>query len=117
VPVTIIVVMVLTAWSLYPAARVQYRETREKARLEAELEGLQARNDDLREQVDRLKTPEGVEDVARSTLGMVKEGENAYVVMDPEDESVMDRPAEIADTGVVEDTFWHDLLDMVFGVE
>ena len=116
-PATVILVMILAAWSLYPAARVQYRETREKARLEMELQGLQARNDDLREQVDRLKTPEGVEDVARQTLGMVKEGENAYVVMDTQDESVVDRPAEIADSGIAEDTFWQDLLDMVFGIE
>lgn len=117
VPVVVLLVMVLAAWSLYPVARVQYRESRERSRLEAELEGLQTRNDDLRDQVDRLKTPEGVEDVARQTLGMVKEGENAYVVMNPDDESLADRPAQIADTGAPEDTLWRDLLDMVFGVQ
>ncbi len=107
----------MAAWTLYPAARVQYREARERARLEAELEGLQARNEELRTQVASLKTPEGVEQVARQTLGMVKEGENAYVVMDAEEGSRVDQPADILDTGPGDDTFWEDFLDLVFGVQ
>jgi len=66
----------------YPVAKVQYRETREKARLEAELTAIRARNARLQKQVDRLKTPEGVEDYAREQLGMVKAGEQVGVVVD-----------------------------------
>ena len=66
----------------YPVARVQYRETRERARLRAELEGVQARNARLGTQVARLKTPEGVEDYARVQLGLVKAGEHVGVVVD-----------------------------------
>jgi hypothetical protein len=64
------------------AAQIQYQETREQARLEAELASLQERNESLSAQVERLKTPEGVEEVARESLGMVKPGENLYVVID-----------------------------------
>ena len=36
----------------------------------------------LSKQVERLKTPAGVEDYARSQLGMAKKGENVVVVVD-----------------------------------
>jgi len=66
----------------YPVARVQYRETRERARLQAEYDALTARNHRLATEVARLKTPEGVEDYARSQLGMVKAGEHVVIVTD-----------------------------------
>ena len=66
----------------YPVAKVQYRETRERARLRAELEGIRARNERLATEVARLKTPEGVEDYARVQLGLVKAGEHVGVVVD-----------------------------------
>ena len=45
------------------------------------LDALQARNDRLRTEVARLKTPEGVEDYARVQLGMVKQGEVFFQVV------------------------------------
>ncbi|MGV8082099.1 MAG: septum formation initiator family protein [Coriobacteriia bacterium] len=66
----------------YPVARVQYREVRRKAQLEAQLTALQERNDRLRQQVASLETTAGVEDYARSQLGMVKAGEHAVIVTD-----------------------------------
>jgi cell division protein FtsL len=66
----------------YPMAQVQYRETRQRAQLQAELTALQTRNARLGTQVARLKTNEGVEDYARSQLGMVKQGEHVVVVTD-----------------------------------
>jgi len=107
-------ILVVAAWSLYPAARVQYQEERNKARLEAELDGLKERNAELRAQVDRLKTPEGVEEIARQDLGLVKEGENLYVVMDSEAESVT---VPVDSEPRSDNSTWMRVLDAVFGFE
>jgi hypothetical protein len=107
----------------YPVAKVQYRETRERARLRAELDGIRARNQRLGTQVARLKTPEGVEDYARVQLGLVKAGEQVGVVVD--DSASM--PATIAvpsalrldsEEAVVPPVGpWTAFLDSVFGNE
>ena len=81
-PLVVIALAGVFVATYYPVAKVQYRETRERARLRAELEGVLARNERLTAQVDRLKTPEGVEDYARVQLGLVKAGEHVGVVVD-----------------------------------
>lgn len=106
----------------YPAAAVQYRETRERARLAAELKSLQARNDRLRRQVDRLKTPAGVEDYARSELGLVKKGENVVVVVDGNEAQEASKAAGLPRIDSDETTSapggaWTAVLDLVFGVQ
>ncbi|MFZ8917502.1 MAG: FtsB family cell division protein [Ilumatobacteraceae bacterium] len=47
----------------------------------AELEALQEATDRLQTEVDRLNTPEGVEDAARDELGFVMVGENRRTVV------------------------------------
>lgn len=81
-PVLVIAIAAVFVATYYPVAKVQHRETRERARLRAELEGVRARNERLGTQVARLKTPEGVEDYARVQLGLVKTGEHVGVVVD-----------------------------------
>jgi len=81
-PVLAVAAVVLFVVTYYPVARVQYMETRQRAQLKAELNALQTRNARLDTQVTRLKTPEGVEDYARSQLDMVKRGEHVVVVSD-----------------------------------
>lgn len=110
------------AWTYYPVARVQYRETRERARLSAELASLQARNDRLREHVDRLRTPEGVEDYARSQLGMVKKGEKVAVVVDGDEVQEASDALAVPTIDSAEPTAtpagpWTAFLDLVFGVQ
>lgn len=110
----VVAAVAVLAWTYYPALRVQYQEQKQRARLESELEGLKERNDRLRAQVDRLKTPEGVEDAARESLGLVKAGEHAYVVMDTtETPTTADPDRHVVTT----DTAWTQLLDALFGVK
>jgi len=121
-PVSIAVLVIIAAWSFYPVARMQYREEREKQRLEAELSSLKERNSKLRAEVDRLKTPEGVEEVARENLGLVKEGENLYVVLDGEQTDATttaapDTAPTTADIAGMQAPSWQRVLDMVFGFE
>ena len=110
------------AWGYYPVARVQYRESRERARLAAELESLRERNDRLRAQVDRLRTPEGVEDYARSQLGLVKKGEKVAVVVDGDEaqrnaEALAKPTIDSAETDPAPAGPWTAFLDLVFGVQ
>lgn len=115
-PVIAVLVIAAIAWSFYPVMRVQYQEERNRAALQEELEGLQARNDRLRAQVDRLKTPEGVEELARENLGMVKEGENLYVVTDGEEATAaleVDSEASVQP----QTSAWQKVLDVLFGFD
>ena len=121
-PVVVTAALALCVWAYYPVARVQYRETRERARLQAELSAIQARNARLRTQVARLKTPEGVEDYARTQLGMVKQGENVIVVVDGTEPTPTVLPATAGPRIDSEEAVkppvgpWTAFLDSVFGI-
>jgi len=106
-------------WSYYPVARVQYRETRTRVKLEAELAAVKANNAQLRKDVDRLKTPEGVEDLAREQLGLVKPGEHPVVVLGDEaatQTAAPDLRTSVETTGAPSGP-WTAFLDAVFGVK
>ncbi len=115
--VILIGTLVLAAWTLYPVLRLQYQQTREKTTLEQELAGLKDRNETLRAQVDRLKTPEGVEEAARENLGLVKEGEQVYVVTDGQTTRAPapEVGAQTRSVTASEATVWTKVLDAVFG--
>jgi len=49
----------------------------------ARLADLEAQNELLRDQVAALSTPLEIERIARERLGLVREGEEAYVVLEP----------------------------------
>jgi len=100
-------------WYLYPLVRMQYVEQREVERLEQELEAIRERNEDLSAQVDRLRTPAGVEEAARQTLGLVKPGESVYLITGEEETSALMGVT----SGSVPESGWRKLLDWVFGVE
>lgn len=98
---------------VYPVFKLQYEHQHEVRTLEAELASLKERNGELREEVDELKTPEGVEQIARETLGLVKPGEQAYVVTGGttgEATETVD-PADEGDAPV-----WQGVLDTLFGL-
>lgn len=104
--------IIFAAWTIYPVLRIQYIEQRNVATLEAELTGLKDRNAELRTQVDELKTPEGVEEIARETLGLVKPGEQAYVVTGASDDATHTPEAEEGS-----EPLWQQVLDIVFGLK
>lgn len=109
----LIATVVFAAWSIYPVLRLQYENQREVRTLEQELDGLKARNGELRQQVDELKTPEGVEQAARENLGLVKPGEQAYVVTGGSVGETSQTP--LPDVKITPD-FWERALDFVFGL-
>jgi hypothetical protein len=107
----------LLAWSMYPALKVQYETGRRLAGLERQYQDLADRNQVLRAQVADLKTPEGVEKAARENLGLVRPGENVYVVMDPSKDSGRASTAASA-TGAASDSgdMVTAFLDAIFGI-
>jgi hypothetical protein len=75
-------VFLIGAW-LYPMVKLHYREQRQLSSIQAEYQAVKTRNATLRKQIQRLKTPQGIEQAARDSLGLVNKGENAYIVMEP----------------------------------
>ena len=124
-PLVVLAVAAIFVATYYPVARVQYRETREKVRLAAELKGIEARNGRLQASVDRLKTPEGVEDYARSQLGLVKAGEHVVVIVDgshpasstPATEPLTPPGLDSEEAVVPPVGPWTRFLDSIFGVQ
>jgi cell division protein FtsL len=104
---------VVAAWTIYPVFKLQYQHQREVDTLEAELTNLKERNGELRKDIDELKTPEGVEALARETLGLVKPGEQAYIVTGGTLGETSGTPLPAEDGGT---PFWQSLLDAVFGL-
>jgi uncharacterized membrane-anchored protein YhcB (DUF1043 family) len=121
-PIVIVGVIGLFIGAYYPVARVEYRETRQKAALQAQLTAIQARNGRLRAQVARLKTPEGVQDYALLRLGMAKKGEHVVIVNDGTEPTQSALAASIPDIDSQEAPKppagpWTAFLDAFFGVQ
>lgn len=106
--------IVVAAWAVYPVYKLQYQHRQEVRTLEEELGSLKERNGELRQEVDELKTPEGVEQVARDTLGLVKPGEQAYVVTGG---TLGETSATILPDGESDTPVWQSVLDALFGLE
>lgn len=110
----VIVALVLAAWWVYPTFRLQYEHQREVETLENELGDLKERNEQLRDEVDGLKTPEGVEQLARESLGLAKPGEQVYVVTG----SVATETSATADASEGDgQPLWQRALDALFGLD
>jgi len=114
-PLLLAGLLVFGTWTFYPTLKLEYAQSRQNALLENELQGLQKRNRDLAKQVERLKTPEGVEDAARESLGMVRPGEHQYVVTGASASS--DAKAKNAAKSPHAATWWTPLLDTIFGFD
>jgi type II secretory pathway component PulJ len=119
--VTIVALVAVLAWSLYPAMRLQYQASRRVDGLQQQYDTLKKRNDALRTQVAALKTPQGVEKAAREGLGYTKKGENAYVVLPagtatPTDGAIAGA-SESSMAGTPEPSLLQVVLDALFGVE
>jgi cell division protein DivIC len=85
----VIAAVALLAWSLLPLGQRLEREE-EVRELEQKVAALREENQALREEIAHLKSDEYVEKLAREELGLVKEGESAYLVVPPKGEERTD---------------------------
>ncbi|PIQ68153.1 MAG: hypothetical protein COV91_05655 [Candidatus Taylorbacteria bacterium CG11_big_fil_rev_8_21_14_0_20_46_11] len=94
-PLTLIVLVVLilfmgkATWSVYSKERDSKTSL---SRASEQLASLIARKDNLTEQIERLRTPEGVEAEIRGQFQVAKPGERMVVVV--EEEKVSEVPKE-----------------------
>ena len=78
------------------------RETARKKELKlAEIETLRNREESINNDIQKLKTEEGIEESIREKYQVVKEGEKMVVIVD-KDKNVIDQQTEIQD----EHNFW-----------
>lgn len=86
-PLFIVVVIAVVALSLYFPIRDYYSAWRTNGILSQQVELRNQYNEGLQEDVDRYMTSEGIEEAARSELGMVYPGETRIEVTGGDDAS------------------------------
>jgi len=85
-------ILVVLAWSIYPLKH-RYQQKRQIGSLEKELKNVRQENKVLQSEVDRLKSPDYIEILARKNFGLIKPDEEAYVVaLSPEEEVEITEP-------------------------
>lgn len=121
VTLLVLSVFVLLLASTYFPAKHFYIAKRTQERLQQEYELNIAHNAQLREDLENLQTPEGVEDEARKHMGLVREGEHAVSVVGISAQPSPDDPQHLKrvekGSGVAEKHWWTSLLDTFFGLE
>jgi len=76
-------VALAAVWLFYPTYQVRLEQERQLAAVKREYARMRAENDTLRFRIKQIQSPEYVERYAREKLGLIKPGENAYVVLPP----------------------------------
>ena len=118
IPIALVALLVLLAWALYPALRLQYQASRSLAGIEQQSAALKVRNAALKAQIADLKTPQGVEKAAREALGYAKKGDHAYVVVSGQSTPTASAGISAASvTGPADASLWQLALDALFGVQ
>lgn len=110
----------LTVFMLYPTCQNYYNETRSLQQLQAEYEVITDYNDQLQSQVNYLSTQEGLEEYARTELGLIRQDENMVTVegVEPSSESTSDSSAThspLNEKISAPDTWYSGVLDVLFG--
>ena len=76
-----LVILILLVYSTVTLVSLQNQlqdKKAEAAQLTAEAQQLEQDNLDLQERIDNLSTEEGIEEVARNKLGLVRDGEIVF---------------------------------------
>lgn len=117
VPFACVGIVIALGWVLYPALRLDYQASRDRAVHEAELQQLSKGNEKLAQEIDALKTPKGVEKEARESLGYAKSGEHVYVVMQPGQETSGAADLDVTRADLAGRSVVQVILDALFGVK
>jgi len=86
-----LVVLIITSiflahgvWGVYQQERLTRINKNQRL---AHLEGLEVREDALKEEIDRLNTDRGIEEEIRQKFEVAKEGEGVIVIVEPPSDS------------------------------
>lgn len=115
----ILLCLIVSVVSLYPALRSYYLAYRVNEQLLQELAVVEGRNNQIREQIAYLNTKEGIADRARERFGWVPEGERAVNItgLDITDSTTVLPASIVAGSVAAPDTWWTQILDVLFAVE
>jgi len=110
--------LVVSIVSLYPALRSYYLASRVNEQLLHELVAVEERNGQILDQIASLNTREGIADRARERFGWVAAGEQAVNITGLHvSDSTTVLPAPVASGSIAApDTWWTDFLDALFAV-
>ena len=114
----VIALLIVAAAVLYPMGCTYYQALRQEQTLQAELDAVNQRNEQIDAENKQLETDEGVENQAREEYGWVKDDEKATVVVNSGDSGSGDMPSQV-DGSKIEPphTWYYDILDIVFRAE
>ena len=110
--------LAVTVLFLYGPVRSLYAATRDEQVYTAQLAELNASNEELRAEVDRLQSREGIEDEARKR-GYVLQGEQPVMVegLEVDDRGTADSSASAVQSRSDDNPWYIDVLDFVFSSE
>ncbi len=113
-----IAVLIVAVAVLYPIGCTYYQALRQEQTLQAELDAVNPRNEQIDAENKQLETDEGVENQAREEYGWVKDDEKATVVVNSGDSGSGDMPSQV-DGSKIEPphTWYYDILDIIFRAE
>ncbi len=122
IPLAVVVILVGTWVMYYRPLKIWYREARQERVLREQLVAIRKYNSQLRVDIQSLETSEGIQDYARSELGLVQKGEHAVVVLQggkPLKEPTNTREQEIQKLQDTAKPFgsWTPFLDALFGTK
>lgn len=111
-----VAIVAVCAVSLYGPAQQYYQQMRETDRLQAELEAVAARTNDLQDQINVLGTDAGVEDKAHKDMGYVKNGEQTAKVRGITFDDNREFTSNVVPNSVpAPETWYSPVLDVIFG--
>ncbi len=84
VPVLLLAALLVAAVDVFPVRQL-ITLGREAAELRTDLTSLREQNLELEQEIDLLRSPAGIERIARADFGYVQPGEVSYVVIIPEE--------------------------------
>ena len=111
--------LVVSGYLLYPSLREYYLAYRANEQLQQEYSDVEARNDQISQQITYLTSDEGIADRARERFGWVTPGDQVVNItgLDSTDTTAA-LPAEVpAGSGTAPDTWWTKFLDAIFFVQ
>lgn len=113
----VLVLIIAICAILYPVVGSYYQAFRQEQKLQAELDAVNERNEQISKENEELATDEGVENQAHEELGWVNKGEESAVVTNSGQEEESALPDQVQPEDVkAPQTWYYNILDTIFFV-
>lgn len=106
--IVLLIFLVLLSYSVFSLYKKRNEALTKARAAQTELSRAKAKQEQIDSSLDKLSTPEGIEDAIRDKFQVVKDGEELIVVTDPEQNKISEEENE-------KQTFW-DKIKEFFGL-